>query len=74
MIPASMSYAIHRKHVEQGFTDGVSNDVQWRILSGKSHYPEHLPVLSSAAVIFQECFDPIVATSGRDLIPVMVYG
>lgn len=23
---------------------------------------------------WQECFDPIVATSGRDLIPVMVYG
>ncbi|KAL7196012.1 hypothetical protein ACSBR1_036110 [Camellia fascicularis] len=64
MILASVPYAIHRKHVKKGFTDGVSNDVQWRILSGKSHYPEHLP----------ECFDPIVATSGRDLIPVMVYG
>lgn len=24
--------------------------------------------------LWQECFDPIVATSGRDLIPVMVYG
>ncbi|KAL7248273.1 hypothetical protein ACSBR2_003063 [Camellia fascicularis] len=47
MIPASVSYAIHRKHVEKGFTDGVSND---------------------------ECFDPIVATSSRDLIPVMVCG
>ncbi|KAL7170645.1 hypothetical protein ACSBR2_035513 [Camellia fascicularis] len=70
MIPASVSYAIHRKHVKKGFTDGVSNDVQWRILSGKSHYPKHLPVLSRAA----ECFDPIVATSGLDLIPVMVYG
>ncbi|KAI7998923.1 Increased DNA methylation 1 [Camellia lanceoleosa] len=64
MIPASVSYAIHRKHVEKGFTDGVSNDVQWWILSGRSHYPEHLP----------ECFDPIVATSGRDLIPVVVCG
>ncbi|KAF5956049.1 hypothetical protein HYC85_008905 [Camellia sinensis] len=52
MIPASVPYAIHRKHVENGFIDGVSNDVQWRILSGKSRYPEHLPVLSSAAAIF----------------------
>jgi len=43
-------------------------------LSGKSRYPEHLPLLSRAAAIFRECFDPIVATSGRDLIPVMVYG
>lgn len=25
-------------------------------------------------MILQECFDPIVAASGRDLIPVMVYG
>ncbi|CAL5388227.1 unnamed protein product [Camellia sinensis] len=74
MIPASVSYAIHRKHVEKGFTNGVSNDVQWRILSGKSRYPEHLPILSRAATIFRECFDPIVATSGCDLIPVMVYG
>ncbi|XP_062109710.1 uncharacterized protein LOC133821415 isoform X2 [Humulus lupulus] len=37
-------------------------------------YPEHLPFLSKSAVIFRECFDPIVARSGRDLIPVMVYG
>lgn len=25
-------------------------------------------------MLWQECFDPIVAISGRDLIPVMVYG
>ncbi|KAL7183161.1 hypothetical protein ACSBR1_041775 [Camellia fascicularis] len=62
------------KHVKKGFTDGVSNDVQWQILSGRSRYPKHLPVLSRAAAIFRECFDPIVATSGRDLIPVMVCG
>ncbi|KAL7210394.1 hypothetical protein ACSBR1_031868 [Camellia fascicularis] len=74
MIPASVSYAIHRKHAEKGFTDGVSSDLQWQILSGRSRYPEHLPVLSRAAVIFRECFDPIVPTSGRDLIPVMVCG
>ncbi|CAL5389643.1 unnamed protein product [Camellia sinensis] len=53
MIPASVSYAIHRKHVEKGFTNGVSNDVQWWILSGKSRYPEHLPILSRAATIFR---------------------
>ena len=27
-----------------------------------------------ALPFWQECFDPIVAKSGRDLIPVMVYG
>ncbi|KAA8516458.1 hypothetical protein F0562_016751 [Nyssa sinensis] len=74
MIPASVLNTINRKHVEKGLTDGATNDVQWRILSGKSRYPEHLPLLSTAAAIFRECFDPIVARSGRDLIPVMVYG
>ncbi|XP_062120516.1 uncharacterized protein LOC133834783 [Humulus lupulus] len=37
-------------------------------------YPEHLPFLSRSAAIFRECFDPIVARSSHDLIPVMVYG
>ncbi|GAU34715.1 hypothetical protein TSUD_29570 [Trifolium subterraneum] len=74
-IPSSLSELIIRKHKERGLcTYGSMNDIQWRILSGKSRYPEHLPLLSRAAAIFRECFDPIVAISGRDLIPVMVYG
>ncbi|XP_027935059.1 uncharacterized protein LOC114190395 [Vigna unguiculata] len=75
VIPASLSELIIRKHEEKGLcTYGSTDDIQWRILSGKSRYPEHLPLLSRAAAIFRECFDPIVAISGRDLIPVMVYG
>ncbi|RDY07306.1 Increased DNA methylation 1, partial [Mucuna pruriens] len=75
IIPASLSELLTRKHEEKGLcTYGAMNDIQWRILSGKSRYPEHLPLLSRAAAIFRECFDPIVAISGRDLIPVMVYG
>ncbi|KAJ7972522.1 Chromodomain-helicase-DNA-binding protein 4 [Quillaja saponaria] len=75
MVPASLSNTINRKHVERGLCmDAAPGDIQWRILSGKSRYPEHLPLLSRAAAIFRECFDPIVAKSGRDLIPVMVYG
>ncbi|PQP96857.1 uncharacterized protein Pyn_28486 [Prunus yedoensis var. nudiflora] len=74
-IPAPLSDTIIRKHADRGiFIDGVTDDVQWRVFSGKSRYPEHLPFLSRAAAIFRECFDPIVAQSGRDLIPVMVYG
>ncbi|XP_068318646.1 uncharacterized protein [Pyrus communis] len=73
-VPAPFSDTIIRKHADRGlFIDGVA-DVQWRVFSGKSRYPEHLPFLSRAAAIFRECFDPIVAQSGRDLIPVMVYG
>ncbi|KAK8467815.1 hypothetical protein PHAVU_007G157900 [Phaseolus vulgaris] len=75
IIPASLSELIIRKHEEKGLCSyGSQDDIQWRILSGKSRYPEHLPLLSRAAAIFRECFDPIVAISGRDLIPVMVYG
>ncbi|KAL6145954.1 hypothetical protein ACLB2K_056637 [Fragaria x ananassa] len=74
-VPTPLSDPIIRKHADRGiFIDGVADDVQWRIFSGKSRCPEHLPFLSSAAAIFRDCFDPIVAKSGRDLIPVMVYG
>ncbi|XP_075638285.1 uncharacterized protein LOC142610366 isoform X2 [Castanea sativa] len=74
-VPASLFNIISNKHVDKGlFIDGDANDVQWQIMSGKSRYPEHLPLLSTATSIFRECFDPIIAKSGRDLIPVMVYG
>ncbi|KAG8374306.1 hypothetical protein BUALT_Bualt11G0118000 [Buddleja alternifolia] len=74
VIPASVSAAIHKKQGLIGLNDESNNETEWRILSGKSRSPEHLQLLSRAAAIFRECFDPIVARSGRDLIPVMVYG
>lgn len=74
MIPDLGLNTINRKLLEKGLSNAASSDIQWRILSGKSRFPEHLPLLSRATAIFRECFDPIVATSGRDLIPVMVYG
>ncbi|KZV26139.1 hypothetical protein F511_06306 [Dorcoceras hygrometricum] len=70
VIPTSVSASIFRKHAAVG----LNITLQWHILSGKSRQPEHLLLLSQAAAIFRECFDPIVAKSGRDLIPVMVYG
>ncbi|EOA26575.1 hypothetical protein CARUB_v10022635mg [Capsella rubella] len=73
-IPTPLLDMIRRKDREKGIFTDNGDIVEWRILSGKSRYPEHLPLLSRAAVIFRECFDPIVAKSGRDLIPVMVYG
>ncbi|XP_047254239.1 uncharacterized protein LOC107843491 isoform X2 [Capsicum annuum] len=74
VIPAPAAAVVTKKHVQNCLMDTTTNDIQWRILSGKSRFTEHLPLLSNAAVIFRECFDPIVAKSGRDLIPVMVYG
>lgn len=74
MIPTAALKVKNKKHLGGGFSEGAAYDVRWQILSGKSRVPEHLPILSSATAIFRECFDPIVASSGRDLIPVMVYG
>ncbi|KAK1392604.1 Chromodomain-helicase-DNA-binding protein 4 [Heracleum sosnowskyi] len=74
MVPASVLDAVYKKRLGKGLTDGVAYSMEWRILSGKSRNLEHLALLSRAAAIFRECFDPIVAKSGRDLIPVMVYG
>lgn len=55
VIPPSVSAAITKKHVEKGLANGDANDIQWRILSGKSRYAEHLPLLSKAAAIFRVC-------------------
>ncbi|CAA0829785.1 Acyl-CoA N-acyltransferase with RING/FYVE/PHD-type zinc finger domain [Striga hermonthica] len=74
VIPASVSGTIYEKHEKLGFNTTQKNDIQWCVLNGKSRFPEHILLLSRAAAIFRECFDPIVAKSGRDLIPVMVYG
>ncbi|KAK4392225.1 Chromodomain-helicase-DNA-binding protein 4 [Sesamum angolense] len=74
IIPASVSATVYKKHSMIGLNNGSHNEIQWCILSGKSRFPDHLLLLSRAAAIFRECFDPIVARSGRDLIPVMVYG
>ncbi|XP_065853569.1 uncharacterized protein [Euphorbia lathyris] len=75
MIPALQLNIISRKHAEKGLhIEGSTDEFQWRILMGKSRTIDDLSLLSGAAAIFRECFDPIVAKSGRDLIPVMVYG
>lgn len=51
IISALVLSIINRKHqhVDKG---GVTNEIRWRMLSGKSRYPEHLPLLSRAAAIF----------------------
>ncbi|KAL3646651.1 hypothetical protein CASFOL_009195 [Castilleja foliolosa] len=75
VIPASVSATLYEKHAKVCFGNtSFKDEIQWCILSGKSRFPEHVSLLSQAAAIFRERFDPIVAKSGRDLIPVMVYG
>ncbi|XP_057984255.1 uncharacterized protein LOC131168662 [Malania oleifera] len=73
-LPDSLSDVIKKKHDEGGL-DSVNLDVRWRLLSGKMASPEIRLLLSKAVAIFHNCFDPIVDyTTGRDLIPSMVYG
>ncbi|KAL7091954.1 hypothetical protein ACP275_12G136300 [Erythranthe tilingii] len=74
LIPASVLTTVYKKHAAISLNSWSENEIEWRIVNGKSHYAEHLLLLSRAAAIFRGCFDPIVAKSGRDLIPVMVYG
>ncbi|GMH10141.1 hypothetical protein Nepgr_011982 [Nepenthes gracilis] len=74
LIPPSALAIMSRKLVEKGLSDVGQSDVQWRIISGRNRSSQHLRLLSRAAAIFRECFNPIIASSGRDLIPVMVYG
>ncbi|CAH2064212.1 unnamed protein product [Thlaspi arvense] len=73
-IPTLLLDTISRKYREKGIYTENGDTVEWMMLSGKSRYPEQVHLLSRASAIFKECFDPIVAKSGRDLIPVMVYG
>ncbi|XP_022767224.1 uncharacterized protein LOC111311793 isoform X2 [Durio zibethinus] len=74
-LPDSLLDIIKKKYVEKGLDADINIDVRWRLLSGKFASPETRLLLSQAVGIFHECFDPIVdATTGRDLIPCMVYG
>ncbi|XP_010940549.1 uncharacterized protein [Elaeis guineensis] len=66
---------IRKKCDIKGFNIGANTDIRWQLLSGKTADAESRLLLSKAVAIFHESFDPIVdATTGRDLIPTMVYG
>ncbi|CAN6192306.1 unnamed protein product [Urochloa humidicola] len=65
---------IKKKREQKGLDEDVDLDVRWRVLKDKSSEDSKL-VLSKAVAIFHETFDPIIQiTTGRDLIPAMVYG
>ncbi|KAF8395308.1 hypothetical protein HHK36_019251 [Tetracentron sinense] len=74
-LPDSLSNVIKKKHLLKDSESDAVLDVSWRLLSGKIASPESRLLLSKAVAIFNDCFDPIVdSTTGRDLIPSMVYG
>ncbi|KAF7818694.1 increased DNA methylation 1-like isoform X2 [Senna tora] len=74
-LPDYLLDIIKMKQEEKGLEFINDIDVRWRLLNAKISSPETRPLLSEAISIFHECFDPIVdSTTGRDLIPAMVYG
>ncbi|XP_051148685.1 uncharacterized protein LOC127263618 [Andrographis paniculata] len=73
-IPSSASAILYKRNPTMGLNGESKNEIEWCVVNGKKRFMGHLKLLSRAAQIFRECFDPIIASSGRDLIPVMVYG
>ncbi|KAK6936126.1 Zinc finger, PHD-finger [Dillenia turbinata] len=60
---------------KEGLDGSPKLDIAWRLLRGKTASTETKVVLSRAVAIFHDRFDPIVdCTTGRDLIPSMVFG
>ncbi|XP_050226867.1 uncharacterized protein LOC126676656 isoform X2 [Mercurialis annua] len=74
IIPHNLLEIVKKKNEDRGLETMNNIDVRWKLLTGKSSSPETKLLLSQALAIFEECFDPIVDTTGRDLIPLMVYG
>lgn len=73
-VPAMDADLIKKKREDKGLNEDGDLDVRWRVLRDKSSEDSKL-VLSKAVAIFHESFDPIIqTTTGRDLIPAMVYG
>ncbi|CAM0908438.1 unnamed protein product [Alopecurus aequalis] len=73
-IPVADVDLIKKKREKKGLKEDGDLDLRWRVVRDKSSEDSKL-VLSKAVGIFHESFDPIVqATTGRDLIPAMVYG
>lgn len=63
-----------RQRTVAGQVNPQDCEFTWQLLHGRRGDPQNGRTLSEAASIFTESFDPIVdATSGRDLISLMVY-
>ncbi|XP_074557173.1 uncharacterized protein LOC141813159 isoform X2 [Curcuma longa] len=74
-LPVSTADVIKEKLKNKDLNMDTCTDVRWRLLSGKTDSSDSKLLLSRAVAIFHESFDPIIeATTGRDLIPSMVYG
>ncbi|URE19145.1 PHD [Musa troglodytarum] len=74
-LPELNADIIKKKLENKGVNVDADVDIRWRLLSGKTDTADSKLLLSRAVAIFHESFDPIIeATTGRDLIPSMVYG
>ncbi|KAJ8461627.1 hypothetical protein OPV22_034553 [Ensete ventricosum] len=74
-LPELNTDIIKKKLENKGVNVDADVDIRWRLLSGKTDTADSKLLLSRAVAIFHESFDPIIeATTGRDLIPSMVYG
>lgn len=73
-LPSFLTEELTKKRSHKGLEEISSANISWQLLHGKTRDPDSRLLLSEAAAIFAECFDPITDTvTGRDLIPSMVY-
>lgn len=73
-LPSFITEELMKKQGHKGLEEVSSANICWQLLHGKTRDPDSRVLLSEAAAIFAECFDPITDTvTGRDLIPSMVY-
>ncbi|KAH9326064.1 hypothetical protein KI387_006242, partial [Taxus chinensis] len=71
--PKTLPKEMMKKQIDEGEEQRSAN-ISWQLLYGKTSDDDKSALLSEAAAIFGECFDPITdLVTGRDLIPSMVY-
>lgn len=73
-LPSFITDELMKKRRDKGLEEVSSANISWQLLHAKTRDADSRVLLSEAAAIFAECFDPITDTvTGRDLIPSMVY-
>ncbi|XP_078445515.1 uncharacterized protein LOC144714612 isoform X2 [Wolffia australiana] len=73
-VPETVTRQLVNKLKETGSIMGTEFSAKWQLLCGKVRSSKNKIMLSKVFDIFHRNFDPIMESSGRDLIPAMIHG